>query len=408
MVLTEQNRLVVKPEKTSQVLDLLKEHYREDTAIFFGGAAAAPLSNRNKNIFIDCQALTEVREHVLSDMVIAVETGITIAALAELLAQHGQLFPVDIQNPDLRLIDVIASGDGGYMEQGFGYMRSLVLGLELAYADGKCAKLGGRVVKNVTGFDLTKLVVGGRGVFGLPYLAHLRLFAAPPAQAYFAVVKKSAADLLLMAAKLLLTGLPLTALELVETAAAGAASVGSESKVSAYQYALIIGVMGSEQLVSSVSKQLRETGGIFNEHSREELASEYPMLVRSPQIGLEAALSRASAAALIDHLGAVGQRGLLRYRPGMGRFCLDFEDEEALDKGYDLICRFLSNTKLKTGNNSLAEFEQATIAKYNGPYSFSSHSQRPGDAAFGQLVSKLRRTFDPLLCFNVGVTFHGS
>ena len=69
-------------------------------------------------------------------------------------------------------------------------------------------KIGWASGENVTGFDLTKLIVGGRGIFGIPYLAHLRLFAKAPARRLFAVIKKSAADLLLVAAKLLLSGLP--------------------------------------------------------------------------------------------------------------------------------------------------------------------------------------------------------
>ena len=65
----------------------------------------------------------------------------------ELRTEHGQIFPVDVESGDVSLIVLIASGDGGYLEQGFGHMRLLVLGLEVAYGDGKCAKLGGRVVK---------------------------------------------------------------------------------------------------------------------------------------------------------------------------------------------------------------------------------------------------------------------
>src|ERR1700722_7762715 len=151
MLISEQNWLVVKPEETGQLIELIKNRYRQDTAIFSGTTSdGRPGFGRDNNLLIDISALNQVQEHVLSDMVMAVQTGITISALAQLLAEHGQMFPVDV-HPDVRLIDVISSGDGGYLEQGFGYMRSLILGLELAYAGGKCAKLGGRVVKNVTG-----------------------------------------------------------------------------------------------------------------------------------------------------------------------------------------------------------------------------------------------------------------
>jgi FAD/FMN-containing dehydrogenase len=406
MLISEQNRLLVKPEETSQLLDLLKNRYREDTAIFCGvppgfeanAEAESALAGRDNNVFIDCSALNQVREHVLSDMVLAVETGITMTELASLLAKYDQIFPVDVQDPNVRLIDIISSGDGGYLEQGFGYMRSLVLGLEVAYGGGKCAKLGGRVVKNVTGFDLTKLVVGGRGIFGVPYLAHLRLFAKPPEQLSFAVGKRSHADLLLLAAKLLASGLPLSGLELIESNSGGA---------SAHQYALVIQVMGASSLVSAVAASIRQLAGdALNELSSEELALAHPVLVQPPSTYLEVSLSKASAAALIDHLASIGGRGSLRYRPGMGRLFLDCPDQATLEKAYKVVTDFLSNTKLKTGGNPLAEFEPGIISKSSGPYKFSSHCQRAGDATFGQLVGKLRRTFDPLRCFNIGVTFH--
>jgi len=409
MLISEQNRLVLKPEEPGQLLDLLKSNYRQDTAIFC--AAPQPRQDlefgRERNIFFDLSALDRVQEHVLSDMVIAVECGITLHKLAQILAEHKQFFPLDVKDESVKLIDVIASGDGGYLEQGFGYLRSQVLGLELGYEMGKRAKLGGRVVKNVTGFDLTKLVVGGRGIFGLPYLAHLRLSATPVERLTFVVSKKSPSDLLLMAVKLSASGLPVSALELVEAAVSNnLAEAGAEEA-----YHLIIQVMGNKSLVADVATQIREQlkGCRVKELSYDSLIETFPSLVRAAApFSLEVSLSKASAAALIEHLSAVGQRGKLRYRPGMGRLFLDCADQAEQEKAFNVVRDFLSNSKVKTGGNALAEFESAIISLSSPPYKFSSHSQRTGDAAFGQVVERLRTTFDPLKCFNPGVTFHGS
>jgi len=405
MLISEQNRLVLKPEEPGQLLDLLKSNYRQDTAIFCGEPATLDFG-RERNVFFDTQALDRVHEHVLSDMVMAVETGITMQKLAQILAEHNQFFPVDIKDSKVRLIDVIASGDGGYLEQGYGYVRSQILGLELAYEGGKCAKLGGRVVKNVTGFDLTKLVVGGRGIFGLPYLAHLRLSAAAPERLTFVVSKKSPSDLLLMAVKLAASGLPLSALELVES-----------SSYEDEPYSLIIQAMGNKSLVADLAAQIRGhlKGYSVRELSYESLIEVFPDLVypystssgAETKTGLELSLSKASAAALIEHLSAISQRGKLRYRPGMGRLFLDCADLATQEKAFQIVRDFLSSSNVKTGGNALAEFESATISAFTLPYKFSSHSQRAGDSAFAQLVDRLRGTFDPLKCFNPGVTFHG-
>ncbi|MBS1992928.1 MAG: FAD-binding oxidoreductase [Cyanobacteria bacterium SZAS LIN-3] len=401
MLISEQNRLVVKPEDSSQLLDLLKNNYRQDAAIFCGEPQSLDFG-REHNVFFDLSALDKVREHVVSDMVIAVETGIKMGTLSNILAEHNQFFPVDTSAQNLSLIDVIAAGDGGYLEQGFGYLRSQVLGLELAYEGGKCAKMGGRVVKNVTGFDLTKLVVGGRGVFGLPYLAHLRLSATPAERLNFVVASKSAAELLFVAVKLAASGLPLGALELLESASR--AEAGDEA------YSLVIQALGTKALVADVSAQVAEhlkaQGLTARELSYDGLVSTFPGLVNPAAAGIELSLSRASAAALIDHLAAVGERGQLRYRPAMGRLFLDCPDAASAEKAFAVVSDFLSNTRLKTGGNALAEFDQTIISRSNPPYRFSSHSPRANDAAFGHLVSRLRDTFDPLRCFNPGVTFH--
>ena len=315
------------------------------------------------------------------------------------LARHGQLFPVDIQDPDLRLVDVISAGDGGYLEQGFGYLRSLILGVDVAYENGKTARFGGRVVKNVTGFDLTKLVVGGRGVFGLPYFAFLRLAAKPEAVLNLILDGRSAADLLFVASKLAASGLPLTALELVESQAAN----------QAYSYALIVQIAGVHGLVAEVFKQVRLLVGNqpITELAADQLGQAYPALVRPQTLGLEISLSKASAAALIDHLAGFGERGLLRYRQGLGRLFIDCPDQSILDKVDKLVRDFLFDTKVKTGGNALAEFDQATIARVAAPFYFSSTCERSGEGELGRIISDLRRTFDPLGCFGCGVTFHG-
>jgi len=402
MLKTEQKRMVVKPATASELQDLLSSAYGENSAIFCGEPPHSPIvSERAENIFFDCGALDRVQEHIVSDMVVAVETGISVTALNQLLAEQGQFFPVAVSDPSVRLIDLINSGDGGYLEQAFGYMRSLVLGLDVAYESGKCAKLGGRVVKNVTGFDLTKLVVGGRGVFGVPYMAHLRLFAKPQSEINFVVSKKSVADLLLMAVKLSTSGMPLSAIELLELKTAD----GNPTS-----HVLIVQALGTTSLVQDVARQLRtHLSGTVSELTDIQTLEAYPSLVQIPGCGLEVSLSRAAAATLIDQLASVpiGRRGLLRYRPGAGRFYLDCPDQETLDSAFKLVSDFLSGSQAKTGGNQLADFEPATISCSSGPYKFSSHSNRSGDAAFGQLVDRLRLTFDPLKCFNSGVTFHG-
>ncbi|MBU6451338.1 MAG: FAD-binding oxidoreductase [Cyanobacteria bacterium REEB67] len=403
--------IIDKPGDKTELLDLIKSDYREDAAIFCGGleARAADFAgidldtSSKKAALVDLSALNKVHEHIPSDMVIGVQTGILISELSAILAEHGQLFPVDLQERDCRLIDVINRGDGGYLEQGYGYLRSSILGVELVYEGGKNVRLGGRVVKNVTGFDLTKLVVGGRGAFGIPHFAYLRLFARPEATLNFVLEGRGAADLLFLASKLGACGVPLTALELVEKI----------NVAQNYSYVLIVQIGGTRLHVAEISKQIRLLVNQEKEHvsilelSCEELAEAYPVMVRTADISLEVSLSRASASALIDHLASFAERGTLRYRQAMGRLFLDCPDASTLANAAHLVGDFLSSTKRKTGGNALAEFDQAIVGKSVGPFIFSSSAERTGDADIASVIGNLRRTFDPLACFGQGVTFHG-
>jgi FAD/FMN-containing dehydrogenase len=395
-----------RPSDQAQLLEKVKSSYGPKSAIYCGGAELASADflspDGKKNTLIDISGLSAVREHVLSDMVLGVETGILISDLRMLLAEHGQMFACDMAAPNLRLIDVINGGDGGYLEQAYGYLRSSILGVDLVYESGKKASFGGRVVKNVTGYDLTKLIVGGRGVFGIASHAYLRLFARAETTLNIVVHSRSAADLIFLVAKLSASGLPLSALELLEQ---------SEGAGSAYSWTAFVQISGPKSLVAEVASQVKSLIGSYQflDVSAETLKQTLPMLTRPQEIGLELALSRASAAALIDHLGGFGERGLIRYRQSNNRLFLDCGDLRTLENAHRLVSTFLSDTKVKTGGNALADFDQATIARVNGPLSYVSNCERAGsgEAFVAGIIERLRKTFDPEGCFGNGVTFHG-
>ncbi|MDX2105501.1 MAG: FAD-binding oxidoreductase [Candidatus Melainabacteria bacterium] len=130
-------------------------------------------------IFLDMANFNRVIEHVKDDQVISVETGITLQNLALYLSKSKQWFPSTSIFKEDSVLDLIDNASGGHHLLNFGGARGLVLGLELVLSDGTLIKSGGKVVKNVTGYDLTKLFVGGQGTFAIPYRANLRLYTAP-------------------------------------------------------------------------------------------------------------------------------------------------------------------------------------------------------------------------------------
>ena len=117
-----------------------------------------------------------------ADLVATVQAGTPLEALRRRLADEGMWLALDPPGrPERSLGSVVATATAGPLRHGFGPVRDHVLGCTVATGDGRLVKAGGRVVKNVAGYDLTKLQVGGFGGFGIIAEAHLRLRALPRA-----------------------------------------------------------------------------------------------------------------------------------------------------------------------------------------------------------------------------------
>ncbi|MDR3616686.1 MAG: FAD-binding oxidoreductase [Candidatus Obscuribacterales bacterium] len=161
---------------------------------------------------VDLGTHQQIVEYEPLDQVISVETGIKIDQLNQILQPNNQYFPCS-GNSQQSVLDVINSGDCGHLEHSNSGMRSLILGLTIALPSGEIIKTGGKVVKNVSGYDLTKLFVGSRGTLGLPFQAHLRLFARPEQSVTMTFIHKQYEVLQDCLTRLLKNGLPLTGCE---------------------------------------------------------------------------------------------------------------------------------------------------------------------------------------------------
>jgi len=126
-------------------------------------------SNRGEQgMAFDLAALNRVIEYNPADMTVTVETGMALSALQEQLARCGQWLPIDPPNPDkTTILEILNANASGPHRFGYGTIREHLLGLAVALADGRLIHGGGKVVKNVAGYDLCKLFVGSRGSLGV-------------------------------------------------------------------------------------------------------------------------------------------------------------------------------------------------------------------------------------------------
>jgi FAD/FMN-containing dehydrogenase len=158
-----------------------------------------------------------------ADLVVTVEAGATIEAVRRRLADDGMWLALGPPGrPERTIGSVLATATSGPLRLGFGPVRDHVLGCTVATGDGRLVKAGGRVVKNVAGYDLTKLQVGGFGGFGVITEAHLRLRALPRADV--TLITRGTRDALTGAARdLTAAGIAAAALELLSPALAAEA-----------------------------------------------------------------------------------------------------------------------------------------------------------------------------------------
>jgi len=120
--------------------------------------------------------MARVVEYAPADQTVTVEAGITFAALAEVLGREGQRLVLEVAEPERATIGgAIAANAFGPRRMRYGTLKDLILGVGLLRADGTAARAGGNVVKNVAGFDLSKLMVGSYGTLALVTSATLRV-----------------------------------------------------------------------------------------------------------------------------------------------------------------------------------------------------------------------------------------
>ncbi|PSB02221.1 FAD-binding oxidoreductase [Merismopedia glauca] len=133
-------------------------------------------------IAIATTKLNHLIEHAIGDLTVTVEAGIKFSDLQKQLATANQFLPLDPAYPETATIGgIIATADTGSLRHRYGGVRDLLIGFSFVRADGKIAKAGGRVVKNVAGYDLMKLFTGSYGTLGIISQVTFRVYPLPPA-----------------------------------------------------------------------------------------------------------------------------------------------------------------------------------------------------------------------------------
>ena len=174
---------IEKPTTEQEVAHVLREASDAGKAVVpVGGGRASGMGGvlERGDVELHTSALDRVIEHSPADMVVSVEAGITLEALQAELARSGQFLPIDpFGSPGHTIGGLLATGWSGPLRFRFGSARDFLIGIRVALADGRLASAGGRVVKNVSGYDLMKLHYGAMGTLGVIVAASFKVFPKP-------------------------------------------------------------------------------------------------------------------------------------------------------------------------------------------------------------------------------------
>lgn len=139
---------------------------------------------RQVDLVISTSGLTKLRDHAAADMTVTAEAGMPFAQLQSVLGMQQQWLPIDpVFAQQATLGGILSTRDTGALRHRYGGVRDLCLGLTFVRSDGKVAKAGGRVVKNVAGYDLMKLFTGSFGTLGIVTEVTFRTYPLPEASA---------------------------------------------------------------------------------------------------------------------------------------------------------------------------------------------------------------------------------
>jgi glycolate oxidase FAD binding subunit len=191
-------RLAIEPSTVPEAAEALRALAADGLAVtFVGGGTDLELGAPPARLdaVLHTRRLSRIREHAPADQIVAVEAGITIAELQRALAGHGQRLALDPPFPERATAGgVVAANAFGPLRTRFGAVRDLVIGMTLVRADGVVARGGGKVVKNVAGFDVPRLLCGSLGTLGLVAEVVFRVHPLPEASATVTAGGLSAAE----------------------------------------------------------------------------------------------------------------------------------------------------------------------------------------------------------------------
>jgi len=294
---------VVQPAGAVEIAEVLRFAAAEKLSVIpSGGGTKLGIGSppSRYDLALDVSRLNHVLAYDPQDLTLGVEPGVRIEDLLRVLTEKKQFLPLAVPFADRATIGgIVATNSSSPLRHAYGGVRDFCLGMEFVTGEGIQAKSGGRVVKNVTGYDLHKLLIGSLGTLGIITRVNFRTFPVLPAQGAFVATFSSAEGAFGFCAAIAHS---VIAPQIVEVADPGAArllfSAGAAARIEPRTWPVIISAAGQPAVVDRSARELGYMAGAseaeeFIQLGEAEAPAVLTRIREFPRLILEAAPSAA-------------------------------------------------------------------------------------------------------------------
>jgi glycolate oxidase FAD binding subunit len=233
-------------------------------------------------LVVSTQKCDRLIEHAVGDLTVTVEAGMKLADLQSKLRSHNQFLPLDNHHANATLGGIVATADAGSWRHRYGGVRDLLLGISFVRADGKIAKAGGRVVKNVAGYDLMKLFTGAYGTLGIITQLTFRLY--PWINTSQTIVLTGKAPQIAQATQMIRnSGLTPTAMDLLSATVVHRLDLGSAMGLMIRWQTIPESIQQQIFQVKAIAQQLGLTTDIYQDELEEKLWQDCGKIINLPE-----------------------------------------------------------------------------------------------------------------------------
>ncbi len=262
-------QIAARPATAQEVAELVEFAVAENLAVIPVGARTKlgiGMPPARYDLAIDMMRLDRVISYDPGDLTLSVEPGIRLSRLADALAEHNQFLPLAVPFYDRATVGgTLASGVDSPLRQAYGTARDFVLGMEFVVGEGALTKSGGRVVKNVSGYDLHKLMLGAIGSLGVITRVNFKTFPLPSSERLFVASLASSDEALSLRQKIIASPISPSTLEILSPKMATLlfpaelkSAALDAARPSGSEWLLTAGISGSNNVLDRCSNDLRQ------------------------------------------------------------------------------------------------------------------------------------------------------